>query len=387
MAASGTPCISRRTWLAQAAACAATGSLAGHVLAQGSGEVVRIGQSVDLGGPLAELGKAMHLGAKACFAAVNAAGGVHGRQLELVGKDDGYNVQRSLANMKGFIADPAMFAMFGCMGTPMIEAVLPVLKGSDMPLFAPLTGATSARPAGMRQVMNIRASYPEETERLIEHLATVGIKRIAIVSQHNSFGAEVAQAAQNAVARRKLAAVAAVTVENDASDAAAAATKVAQADPEAVFVGLAGKPTIEFVKAIRRERKGVPLYALSVMGTAATLDALKEDGVGIAMTQVVPLPTNGVVPVVRDFLLAWRAHAASLEPSHLALEGYINARVFAEALRRAGPKLSRAAFVDAVYGLKKLDLGGFEIGFNEPGRNASRFIELTMVGRGGRFVR
>ncbi|MED5620159.1 ABC transporter substrate-binding protein [Ideonella sp. BN130291] len=385
MAASTAFRISRRAFVAQASALAA-GGLAGRAMAQGS-DTVRIGQSVDLGGPLAELGKAMHLGAKACFAAINAAGGVHGRQLELVGKDDGYNVQRSLANMKSFMADPGMFAMFGCMGTPMIEAVLPLLKATDMPLFTPLTGATSARPAGMRQVMNIRASYPEETERLIEHLATVGIKRIAIVSQHNSFGAEVAQAAQGAIARRKLTAVIAVTVENDASDADAAAVKVAQAQPEAVFVGLAGKPTIQFVKAIRRESKGMPLYALSVMGTAATLDALKDDGVGIAMTQVVPLPTNGVVPVVRDFLQAWRAQGAGLEPSHLALEGYINARVFAEALKRAGPKLSRAAFIDAVYGLKKLDLGGFEIGFHEPGRNASRFIELTMVGRNGRFVR
>ncbi len=351
------------------------------------GDTLMLGQSVALTGPLAELGKAMHEGAKACFAAINAKGGVNGRRIELVGKDDGYTVPRSLANIKGFLEDSNLFALFGCMGTPMIEAMLPLLKGGDVPLFAPLTGATSARPADMRQVVNIRASYPEETERLIEHLATVGVKQIAIVSQHNSFGSEVATAAQKAVDRRKLNAVVSVTVENDASDAGTAAAKVAAASPEAVFVGLAGKPTIEFVKAIRRERKGLPLYALSVMGTSATLEALKDDGVGIAMTQVVPLPTNAVVPVVRDFLAAWHAHGVALEPSHLALEGYINARVFAEALKRAGAKPSRAAFVDAVYGMKKFDLGGFEVGFDAPGRNASRFIELTMVGRGGRFVR
>lgn len=377
--------LSRRQWLLNSAALAASSAWSAGALAQG--EVVRLGQSVALSGPLAELGRAMHEGALAAFAAVNAKGGVHGRRIELAGQDDGYDVKRSLANVKAFLGDPGLFALFGCMGTPMVEAMLPLLKETDVPLFTPLTGATSARPAGLRQVMNIRASYPEETERLIEHLATVGIKRLAIVSQHNSFGAEVAQAAQAAVQRRQLQAVVSVTVENDASDAGAAAAQVAAAQPEAVFLGLAGKPTISFVKAIRRERKGLPLYALSVMGTNATLQALQDDAVGIAMTQVVPLPSNPVVPVVRDFLAAWRAHGVALEPSHLALEGYINARVFAEALKRAGPKPTRAGFVDAVYGLKRLDLGGLEIGFSEPGRNASRFIELTMVGRGGRFVR
>ncbi len=376
--------LSRRRCVAALGALAASGFAA---RSRAEAERLRIGQSVALTGPLAELGRAMHEGALACFAAVNAKGGVHGRRIELEGRDDGYNVQRSLANVKAFLEDPGLFALFGCMGTPMIEAMLPLLKGTDVPLFTPLTGATSARPTGLKQVMNIRASYPEETERLIEHLATVGIRRLAIVSQHNSFGAEVAQAAQGAVQRRQLQEVAAVTVENDASDAPAAAAKVAAAQPEAVFIGLAGKPTIEFVKAIRRERRGLPLYALSVMGTNATLDALKDDAVGIAMTQVVPLPTNPVVPVVRDFLQAWKAHGAPLEPSHLALEGYINARVFVEALKRAGARPTRAGFVEAVYGLKKLDLGGFEVGFSDAGRNASRFIELTMVGRGGRFLR
>ncbi|MEW6703231.1 MAG: ABC transporter substrate-binding protein [Pseudomonadota bacterium] len=385
MANDSTGLVSRRQCMLRMGALAAASGWGLPALAQA--DTVRLGQSVALSGPLAELGRALHEGALAGFAVVNAKGGVHGRRIELVGKDDGYNVQRSLANVKAFLDDPGLFALFGCMGTPMIEALLPLLKNTDVPLFTPLTGATSARPAGMRQVMNIRASYPEETERLVEHLATIGIKRLAVVSQHNSFGDEVKQAALAAAKRRGLNAVVAVTVENDASDAGAAAAQVAKAEPEAVFIGLAGKPTIEFVKAIRRERKGLPLYALSVMGSNATLEALKDDGVGIAMTQVVPLPTNAVVPVVRDFLQAWKAHGAKLEPSHLALEGYINARVFAEALKRAGPKPTRAGFVDAVYALRRLDLGGFELGFSEPGRNASRFIELTMVGRGGRFLR
>jgi ABC-type branched-subunit amino acid transport system substrate-binding protein len=101
----------------------------------------------------------------------------------------------------------------------------------------------------------------------------------------------------------------------------------------------------------------------------------------------VPLPSNVVTPVVRDFQAAWKASGATAEPSHLALEGYINARVFAEALQRAGRNPTRAAFIDATWNLKKWDLGGFEINATTPDRNASRFVELTLVGRDGRFIR
>jgi branched-chain amino acid transport system substrate-binding protein len=221
----------------------------------------------------------------------------------------------------------------------------------------------------------------------VQHLATIGIKRIGIAYQNNAFGKEVYEGARVAMEKHKLSGGAAVTVENNGSDAPQAAAKLAAAEPEAVLVGLAGKPTLDFVKAIRSQRRGLPLYALSVMGAAATLRALGDDAVGIAISQVVPSPANAVVPVVREFQQAWKAAGVELEPSHLALEGYINARVFCEALRAAGRNAGRAGFIEATWNLKRHDLGGFEVSFREPGRNASRFVELTMVGRDGRFIR
>jgi ABC-type branched-subunit amino acid transport system substrate-binding protein len=263
--------------------------------------------------------------------------------------------------------------------------MLPLIRNTDVTCFSPLTGASSARPADMRNVLNVRASYPEEAERLVEHLATIGLKRIAVVYQNNSFGKEVLQAAEASMKRYRLDKVAAASVQNDASDAEAAAKTIVASNPEAVLIGLAGKPTISFVKAVRPMRKGLPLYALSV--AANTLSSLGDDAVGIAVSQVVPLPTNSVVPVVRDFLQAWKVGADVPAPSHLALEGYINARVFVEALRRSGKNPSRKAFIDTAWSIKRYDLGGFELNFDQPGRNASRFIELTMIGRGGRFIR
>ncbi len=380
----GSHMLSRRRWLVDAVALAAAGVASPAVFAEAD-EPIRLGQSVALTGPLAELGRAMHTGARVCFDAVNARGGVNGRRIELIERDDGYDVKRSQENLRAFLHDPHLFGLFGVMGTPMIEALLPMIRNTDVPCFAPLTGASSARPADMRNVLNVRASYPEEAERLVEHLATIGVHRVAVVYQNNSFGKEVLEAAEVAMRRRSVTKVATASVQNDASDAAAAATAIAAANPEAVLVGLAGKPTISFVKSIRATRKGLPLYALSV--AANTLTALGDDAVGIAVSQVVPLPTNSVTPIVRDFLQTWRAAAISFEPSHLALEGYINARVFAEALRRAGRNPTRTAFIDTAWSIKRYDLGGYELNFEQPGRNASRFVELTMIGRSGRFIR
>jgi branched-chain amino acid transport system substrate-binding protein len=358
-----------------------------HAGARAEEAPLKVCQSIALSGPLGDLGQAMHQGAKACFAGINAKGGVNGRPIELAALDDGYDVKRALANVQAFLADRNAFALFNCMGTPMIDAMLPQVLESGIPFFAPFTGALLARPKNARNVFNIRASYPEEAEQLVQHLATIGIKRIGIAYQNNAFGKEVYEGARIAMDKHKLTGGSAVTVENNGADAEAAASKLVAANPEAVLIGLAGKPTLDFVKAIRAQRRGLPLYALSIMGSAATIRSLGDDATGIAVSQVVPLPANTVVPVVRDFREAWKAAGVALEPSHLALEGYINARVFAEALRRSGRNPSRAAFIDSAWAMKKHDLGGFEVGFSEPGRNASRFVELTMVGRDGRFIR
>lgn len=381
--------LARRQVLAAAAATAAAVGLPGlgwSGAARAQEGAIKIAQSTALTGPLGDLGSAMHQGAKAAFAGINARGGVLGKTIELVTADDAYEVPKALANVEQFMADPATFALFNCMGTPMIEAMLPKVIDSGIPFFAPFTGAQLSRTKA-RSVFNIRASYADEAEKLVQHLSTIGIQRIGIVYQNNSFGKEVYTAARQSMDRLKLPEAVTVTVENNASDAGSAAAKLAGGNLEAIVIGLAGKPTMEFVKAFRALKRGVTLYALSVMGTPATVKALGADATGMAISQVVPLPSNAVMPVVREFQTAWKASGATAEPSHLALEGYINARVFAEALQRAGRNPTRAAFIDATWNLKKWDLGGFEISATTPERNASRFVELTLVGRDGRFIR
>ncbi len=348
---------------------------------------IRLGQTTAMTGPLGDLGLAMHHGAKAYFNALNARGGIQGAPVELVAKDDGYDAARALKNAVELIADPTVFALFNCMGTPMTTAILPKVRESGIPLFAPFTGALAARPKDMRNLFYIRPSYPDEGERLVQHLDTIGVRRIAVAYQNNSFGQEIHEGVLRAMERRKMEAPASVTVETNSSDAAAAAASIATGAPDALLVGIAGKPAVDFIHAFRALRTGTSLYSLSILGTAQTLKDLGEHGVGIAISQVVPMPNSTAMPVVREFQTAWKALGATQEPSHLALEGFINAKAFALAMQRAGRNASRETFIDSTWRMDRQDLGGFDLRFTAPGSHASRFIELTMVGRNGQFIR
>jgi branched-chain amino acid transport system substrate-binding protein len=345
-----------------------------------------LGQTLALTGPLADLGKAMNMGGKVYFDALNARGGLKGRPVRLITLDDGYDVKRSQDNVSKLLAEPGTLGLFNMMGTPMVEAAMPMLRSTGTMLFAPFTGAASATPKDVRNILPIRASYPNEAVQLVQHLSTIGIKRIALVTQANSFGDEVLAGAIAAMAKQSLTPLIQSKVKNDASDAAAAADQTAGAAPDAVIIGLAGKPALEFIKAIRTRRKGASLYGLSILGASGTIKAMGADGEGVTLSQVVPLPTREAIPVVREFRAAMAAAKTDVEPSHLALEGYFNAKAFAAIAGRVSGALSGKAIIEAAWATRQLDLGGFEVNFNQPGSAASRFIELTMISRNG-FVR
>ena len=349
-------------------------------------DTIALGQSTTLSGPLGDLGAEVLKGSKVYFDALNARGGINGRQIVLTSKDDAYDAKKTLENVNAFIAGGETFALFGTFGTPNNEALIPVAMKAGMPVLMPYTGAPSIRKPEYVGVFNLRASYADEAEKLIQHLTTIGFKKIGIAYQNNSFGKEVLAAAITALEQRKLQPVATVSVENNASDAAAAATKLLASQPDALVLGLAGKPTIDVIKSVNQSRKGLQMYALSVLATAGNLKTLGSDGTGVAISQVVPFPTQTVMPLVRDYQQAMKA-AGHTEFSHLSLEGYINARVTAEGLRRAGRNPTRDSLISALQSMKRQDLGGLEISFGKGAASASRFVELTVIGAQGKLVK
>ena len=351
-----------------------------------SNDTITLGQSTTLSGPLGDLGQEVLKGAKVYFDALNAKGGVNGRRINLVTKDDAYDAKKTLENVNAFIAADATFALFGTFGTPNNEALIPLAQKAGLPVLTPYTGAPSIRGKDSKGVFNLRASYADEAEEQVKHLTTLGIKKIGIAYQNNAFGKEVLAAAEQAMARRKVKPVLSVSIENNASDAVAAAEKLLATEPEALLLGVAGKPTIEFIKAANQRRKGTQMYALSVLATPSNLRALGADGTGVAISQVVPFPINSTLPIVREYQQAMSA-AGHTDYSHLSLEGYIDAKVAAEGLRRAGRTPTRAGLVSAMDGMRHYNLGGMEVSFGNGAASGSKFVELTLINAQGKLIK
>lgn len=349
-------------------------------------EPIVLVQTVALTGPLGDLGQEFSKGAKVYFEALNARGGIGGRAVKLQVHDDVYDPKKTVEIAQSVVAANTAFAFFGTFGTPNNEALLPLAQAAGMPVLMPYTGAQSVRSKNFSGVYNLRASYGDEAERSVEHLATVGIVRIAVLHQNNAFGKEFLTAATQAMEKRGLKPVLVASVENDASDVVAAVDKAAASPAEAVLLGLAGKPAIEAIRGISQRRRGLTMYGLSVLGTASNIKALGSAGTGVAITQVVPFPSNASLPLVREYQQAMGAAGLS-EYSHQSLEGYANAKLVAEGLRRAGKSITRASFVAAMDELRAYNLGGITATFGQGATSGSKFVELTLIGSQGRLIK
>ena len=351
-----------------------------------SGAEIVLGQSLALTGPLAELGKDIAAGTRAYFDSVNAAGGINGRRVRVVTLDDGYKADATVKNVQQLVGEDQIFALFNVMGTPNCAAILPIVDREGVPFFSPFTGAEATRSPALPGVFNIRASYRDEAFKIVQHLTTVGITKVAVVYQANGFGKDGLAAVEAAMAKFGVKLHGSAPVAVDGSDAAQAVAALNAREPQSVILITAGKPTFEFIKAYNRVRRGMTFYTLSVMGAQANIKALGRDGVGVVVASVVPFPWNTVHPLAKEYQAAMQKIGVT-EYSFVSFESYINAKVLGEALRRAGKELTRAKLVAAADGMKSLSLGGFEIGFAPDSHQGSRFVELTIIGAGGRFTK
>ena len=349
-------------------------------------DAIILGQSTALTGPLGDLGQDVLKGAKVYFDALNAKGGVGGRVIKLETKDDAYDVKKTLENIDALIAADNTFALFGTFGTPNNEALLPAARKAGIPVLTPYSGATSLRSKTVTGVFNLRASYADEVERLVDHLNTVGTKKIAVAYQNNAFGKEVLASIIDAMERRKLKPVQTASIENSAADASVATDKLLESQPEAILLALAGKPAVDTIKTVNQRRRGLSLYALSVLATPSNLKALGADGTGVAITQVVPFPMNASLGIVREYQQAMTA-AGHTDFSHLSLEGYINAKLVTEGIRRAGRNPTRSALISSMDAMSGYNMGGLVVTFGQGASSGSRFVELTMLNAQGKLIK
>lgn len=345
-----------------------------------------VGQFAAFSGPALQLGVRMRAGIQAHFTAVNAAGGVNGRSLKLVTRDDGYEPVKAAEAVKALITQDKVFALIGSVGTPTGIAAVPILTEAQVPLVGMFTGAQALREPLNRQVFHVRASYFDETERIVQHLTTLGIKKIAVFYQNDAYGKAGLEGVERALTRRKLKPTAIATVERNTVDVGKSLDIILKSQPEVVVQVSAYKSCAAFIKQARARGYGGQFFNVSFVGSKALADELGKVGQGVVISQVVPFPYLPITPVVREYQQQMTA-AGEKNFDFSSMEGYLTARVFVEGLRRAGRNPTRELLIGALETLHDVNLGGFIVNFSPKNHQGSSFTELTIVARDGRFAR
>lgn len=344
-----------------------------------------VGQFAALSGPAAQLGQRLNAGIQAYFKAVNAQGGVNGRTLRLLTRDDGYEPDKAVQAVKGLIEQDQVFALVGSVGTPTGLAALPVFTAAKVPMVGMFTGAQGLREPFNRYVFHVRASYFDETERIVQHLTTLGVKKIAVFYQNDAYGKAGLEGVTRALARRQLKPAAAASFERNTVDVAGALSAILAEQPEAVVQIGAYKACAEFIKQARAKGYGGQFFNVSFVGAKALADELGATGMGVVISQVVPFPYTPSSAVVREYQQRMK-EAGDQEFDFSSMEGFLIGKVFVEGVRRAGRNLTRDTFIAGLESMKDVNLGGFEISYSAKDHSGSRYTDLTIIGTGGRFM-
>lgn len=341
---------------------------------------ILIGQCAALTGPAQGLGTGMNSGLKAAFDEANAKGGIHGRQIRFVADDDGYEPDKCVDCTGKMIEDKGVFALAGYVGTPTGKVAAPMVQEDKIPLVGLFSGAMLLRDPVQRYVINIRASYDDETEALVEHLTkNRAFQKIAVFYQNDSFGFSGLSGVEKALARRKLALVAKGSFERNTLDVKGGLATVMAAAPDAVVIVGPYEPTAVFVRSAREAGLRAQFATISFVGTESLIAELGAASEGMLISQVVPSPTDATLTLSRDYRSALEKSAPTASPTYVSFEGYVGGRVLVAALDLAGKDLSRERLIDTFHGMSKLDLGGMVFSFSPSNHQGSNAVYVTTV--------
>jgi len=350
---------------------------------------ILVGMSTALSGHTSFLGQSFRTGAESYLNAVNERGGVAGRKIKLIVYDDGYEPGKTLPNVNRLIFTDKVFCIFGNVGTPTTVAIMPVISGQKIPLFAPVTGAESLRDASVKYVLNYRASYNQETEEIVRGiLDELDYRRIGVFYQNDSYGKAVLKGVRLALRKRGIDPAIAASYYRNTENIDLALKTIAAEKPQAVIMAGTYAACAKFI-ILGRKMGFNPVYAnVSFVGPDKLAELLGAQGDKVVVTQVVP-PFNdgneGNYSAVGEYLAAIRKSSPDAKPNSLSLEGFLAAKVFVEVLKRAGNNLTRESFIASAERIKNLDIGaGNSIAFSSNNHQGSQKVYSTVI-RSGKF--
>ena len=345
---------------------------------------IKFGQSAVSTGPTAALGRGMQLGIQAAFNEVNQAGGVHNRDLTLTTLNDHYEPFFAFANTSRLITQERVFGMIGAVGTPTTRAALPSVEAGHVPFVGAFTGAQLIRRDDQTYVLNVRASYHDETEEMVERLEETGKTRVAVLYQNDSFGHDGLEGVEKALDKRDgMELVGSWYYVRNTSAVKAAAYRIANAEPDAVIIIGSNAPTAEFIKYTRLRLMDDPIFmAVSFVGSDELKGRLVTENESLAdvyVTEVVPSPSDEGNPLVADYRAALSAYDPEAEPGFISLEGYIAGRLAIARLQECGLDVTRECFLDVFDETTSIDISGLELQFGPMDNQGSDSVVLTAI--------
>jgi branched-chain amino acid transport system substrate-binding protein len=370
----------------QLVTCMAAATLTGLGLpAQSSTEgTVRIGQVIPLTGPIAPVSIPIVEGQRVYIDEVNAKGGVNGNRIELITLDDAFDSKKTLEQTNVLLNEKDVSALFGYGTGGGIAALQPLLLEKKIPLLGIYSGADQLRAKHNPYMFITSASFGDEMRQMVRHVITLQNSKLAVSLPPNGQALGLRDMIEKLAKEAGATIVAFAEMAQDGSNAAAVVDQLSAKEPHAILLMAVGTPVLAFMKAASGKVK-VPIYTLSVSGSSAFLRALGPAAHGMAISQVIPFPWRTTSPLTRQF--AASMERAKLDVTYDRMWGYLNAAILVEALRRAGKQPTPQSITAAIDGMSDVDVGGYRLNFSKTNHIGSRFVEMTMVGSRGDYVR
>lgn len=370
-------------------------------LAQGiTPHKILLGTTTAMTGSNKELGNDMVMGMQACFQSVNAAGGIGGRQIELIVKDDGYEPNQALENMQELFEGNQVFAVIGNVGTPTANVTVPYANENKYLFFAPFTGAQSLRrDPPDRYVFNYRASYADETAAMVHYFVEkkrISPSKIAVFAQNDSFGDDGFTGVAKALEKYDIQPenIIRVGYERNTTQIADAVKKIEEQKDQidALIMVATYKPSALLVQQLKDRKLNILTAAVSFVGSDLLAQQFKEMGPdyaeGVIVTQVVPYYLSNATGVLR-YRGAMRKYFPLSNPGFVSLEGFIAAECFIEGLKQveaAGEAVTTENVINALEKINNLDLGiGPIINFGPSRHQASNRVWGTVLDKEAKY--
>lgn len=327
-----------------------------------SDKEILIGSSLALGGHAGYLGTQMIQGAMSYLSHINHQGGVHGRNIRLILMDDGYNPSQCLYNTQQLILEKKVFALFCYVGTPTTVRIIPLINEAAIPLVGMFTGAQRLRQPGNPYLINIRASYYQETQAAVNLIVKQkGLTRVAVFYQYDEYGFDGLKGTEIALKQHDLVPVAKGSYVRGTLDVENGLEHIIRSDAQAVVMIGTYDSCAKFIQLARQRNFNPLFHNVSFVGSEELARRLGPDGEGVIVTQVVPPPSSNSaredLPGVKEYVRLLNRYYPDSRPNFVGLEGYINAKILVEGLERGGRHLTRQSFLKAIKSVNDFDLG------------------------------